>query len=159
MRSRIINILRSIFVSPEMLLIVIILAANCYMPSFVLKIGDWYKHKSDWATGVAINGGLLVFSLLQAKEVLFPINNSMGILDKWQGYVLLKDTTLIGVAFCFLATIAAFLIFIFKDEIGSGILGCFFLINLSVPMIAIATLFLAKINIKMFIEQSQKSNG
>ena len=157
MIRRINNILRSIFISVEMICVLFLVALYQYVPNFYLKIGQWYLNEGNWIVGVGINSGLLVFSLAQAKEILFPVNNSMNLLRGWPNYILLKDTSLVGIFYCAITTLFAFMGFIFKKDINSGFLGLLFLSDLAVSIIATGSLYFAHINVKIFLEQSETS--
>ncbi len=155
MKSRIYNLLRSILISFEFLCMLSLIAFFQYVPNFYLRVGQWYLDEANWIIGVGVNSGLLVFSLAQAKDVLFPINSSMASLRGWPSYILLKDTTLVGIFYSAITTLFALFIFIFKKDINGSLLGLFFLINLLVSLFAVVSLFLAQINIKILLEQSQ----
>lgn len=139
-----------------MLFAVVLFALNYYVPKIFKSIGQWYITDANWIIAVGINSGLLAFSLTQAKEILFPTNNTLGLLKKWPDYVLLKDTTLVGIIYCGLCAICSFFVFIFKKEL-SEYLGLLFLINLAISITASASLVLAHWNVKIIVGQSEES--
>ena len=155
MKNRACNMLRSSFVSIELLCGLLFVASFQYLPNLYLKIGQWYLNEASWIIGVGVNSGLLVFSLKPAKDILFPINNSMKQLCGWADYILLKDTTFVGVFYCAITALFALLVFIFRRDINNNLLGLFFLMNLGVSITAVVSLLLAQINIKILLEQSQ----
>ena len=91
--TRFIDILRIIFISPEFLLFLLLVALGLYPFDFILSLADQFKVKLDewrlWYLGAST--ALCVWGIKLSTDLKAPLSGSNKLLYDWGGYQRLKD--------------------------------------------------------------------
>jgi len=158
MISRINNLLRSIFISPEIVvgLVLCLISQSCH--SWVDAIGQWYFEQGNWAIGIA-SFGILVFSASLVMDILFPSKDMINHLKDWPDYLKLKDTVFLGLAWCLIGAVGGLMLFILRAKTPVPLIGLFFLESLCIPLVSAIALFMAKVNIRFILAQEPPLNS
>ncbi len=118
--TRVIAFFRGVFISPELLVIVITIALYLWNPNHLATIEKFYLDLPDEARRYPtfITGGLLIWCFSKAKSILLPPEDKAGIMQGWAMYSLLKDRVRIGLMFqaLFAATAISIGLFFSKYE-------------------------------------------
>ena len=153
MINRILNIIRTIAISPEALLLALNGFLYVYFPVIYSKVGQWYLRDANLTTGVLPITGILIYSAAQAKSILFPGDTSKK-LNGWPDFFKLKDRVIIGLIFSSTAVLVSFFMLVFKDELPATYAGLIFLASLSVATSCLASMFLAQLSIKVLLDHN-----
>jgi len=150
-----VEFLRALVVSPEMLSAIIIIAISVYQPNWVEALGN--KVKSDqeiWKFLPAIPFAILAWAVPQSKDILFPsASSSNRLLLDWPSYWILKIRVIVSMLLILFCVFASLAIWIFKDEASPFIIGSVFAISTMVSCVVGCTLWLATINIRQIVEK------
>lgn len=157
MIRKISDFIRMVFISPEALVILICVVINIFWPSFYMRINDWLSESDKWIYLLGVLGGAIGFSVLLAKEILFPsseLNNR--ILINWPDYPFLKNRVFLSIFICFVAALSLLASWIFKSSLSPALSGLIFTISMSIAFVSLSTLLLATFTIKTLVEGNSK---
>jgi hypothetical protein len=150
-----VEFLKALVISPEMLSALIILAISIYQPNWVEAIGN--KVKSDqeiWKFLPVIPFAILAWAVPQSKDILFPsASSSNRLLLDWSSYWKLKIrvvASMLLILFCVFASLA---IWIFKDEASALVIGFVFGVSTTLSCVVGCSLWLATITIRQIVEK------
>ena len=153
MIKKISDFFRMTVVSPEFLAILICLVVNIYWPSIYVRIDNWLSESDKWIYLLGVLGCALGFSVLLAKEILFPSSESNNkILINWPNYPLLKCRIYFSICISFIGTVAVFILWVAKNILSANLVGLVFVICISVVFASLATLVFASLSIRALIE-------
>jgi hypothetical protein len=152
---QILEFLRVIIISPEIIIILSIIATSVYYPNIFTLIG--FKVKSDqelWKFLPAIPLTIFAWAIAQAKDILFPSGSSSNrILLDWPEYWKLKIRVIISLLLILLSVFASLIVWIFKIEVPAVAIGAVFCGSVAISVITACCLWLAFVNIKQIVDK------
>lgn len=151
---KIIEFLRVFVISPQVCVaLAVTFLALLQLPLFA-EVGERLLSDQElWKYLVALPGGLLVWNILQSKEILFPVKESNRELIEWPEYWKLKLRVAIGLLFSFLSCILAVVPFVFRNRVATDTVGGLFTMALCIGIITAASLWLAGITVREITEK------
>ncbi len=142
------DIIRIIFVSPELLMIIVITILYVEFQSYFLMVGEKLLSNESWLKYIpTIPGMLLMFSVKYSWKILKPSGETNKILYEWKDYWRLKYRVIISIGICFLCTCLSFYNWIFIGDSSKALFALLTAISIVVALIVVGTLLLAAFRI------------
>jgi len=151
----VIELLRIVVISPELLLVLVILGLAEYYPLPLSKIGSKIKTDQElWKYLPVIPTTILVWALAQTKDILFPHGSSSNreLLD-WPLYWKLKLRVVVSLSIIMLSIISSLAVWFFKNEVSDLRIGVVFCISALVSVIVAVTIWLAVVMIRQITDK------
>lgn len=129
--KRFLDILRMLFISPEFLIILVILSMNLYAKIFLTTLGSQFKINDEiWKflpTLPFLFSGI-VFKISNKIRVPFE-SSSNKVLYEWPGYQRIIDRVNLSKFYCILCCAGALSIWIFCKQLPAHLIATFFLVS------------------------------
>jgi hypothetical protein len=158
--KRVLDWIRLVIISPEFVIILLILVIACWRPSLVAAVGD--RLKTDNKPVEIVFGlplALLAANWGLAWKILFPSDSLKARLAEWEHYQALWDRVVFGLALSGLATVVAVVCWLCKADIPSARLGSLMLITIGVPTVVLPTFALAALTIRRITDGAPSPNA
>jgi len=148
--SRLIDIIRSIFVSLEMAWILIVMASYFWLPDFLSQVGNRLLGNPDvfkflMALPFVFAGAAFRISGILRSPVDAKHNKQ---LYEWSGYIRIKDRAYVGFALCIISSIAAVTVGLFASGLSEKVIASILFASIGVAGIAVFTVYLASHKLK-----------
>ena len=153
--KRVIEFFRVIVISPELLIVLLVVIFAEYSPMPIVKIGARIKSDQElWKYLPVIPTAILVWAFTQAKDILFPHGSSSNkeLLD-WPLYWKLKLRVLISMGWMLFSVISALAVWFFKNDVSELGIGIVFCISVSVSLVVAVSMWLAMLMIRQIIDK------
>lgn len=132
--ASVMSIVRSVLVSPEMLIITIAAYLILDTPDFMARIAIALAEGPDAVRYIAlIPAAVFVWSIAEAKSILLPGEDTKALLQNWSRYPDLKGRVAIGLCFQFIFAFAALSMWVYSPKLddpksfvvaGMSVIGC-----------------------------------
>lgn len=153
--KRINNLLFCLFVSPELVVLLLIAVGFVYSPESMIALGK--KLKSDSEVWKYIPTITLVFSGAAfglSSKIRAPLENSTNkLLYEWPLYQLLVDRVLVSMAFAGICGATGLLLWIFGQSFTATTVGVLFLVSTGVSATTAFTMLLAHQKLRELIDR------
>lgn len=152
--KRINNLLRSIFIGPEFLIILLSIFLFYFYKEFYILLTTKLIENNGRIIQyfLPIVTSCLVASFLFFEKIRLPKDDNKYFLN-WKEYTILIDTAYIGLCYNLISTITTFIIYIYYKDIKEEFISSIFLASILIIFISTFTMFLAKIKIRELIER------
>jgi hypothetical protein len=150
-------ILRSIFISPEFLVVIAGVALACVFPRECIWISQRISQQPELLKYAwLLPAGLVAYDLNVAKSILLPDADKKMLLQGWQRYWELKSTTTVGVLYGFGFAVAGLVTMAFDWKVPASHQSATLLTAVIGAVAVAASLFYAQIRIEeLFREHNQ----
>jgi len=152
--KRLLDIIRFSIISPEFVVLLLIIVLNYYFPNIFEFVGS--KLKSNDEIWKYIPTLPLLFCGLTFKfssKLTTPLENSSNKpLYEWGAFHKINDRVVASYLICILSCIAAFAIWLLVNELESNILGCILLGAITISGLTAFQVFLAAQKIRQVVE-------
>lgn len=148
---RVIYYIRTFFISVEVLALLLSLAIYLYWEDGLRVVFESKQLNQDalkWLTLVPVS--IAVWTLKEARDVIFPDERSAKTLSKWPSYWKLKAHFYVGINFCVLLVMPCILIWFFDELKNFQFAWAFFTFTLALAINA-GSFYLAKIQLKSIL--------
>ncbi|HXE96937.1 MAG TPA: hypothetical protein VN642_11055 [Dongiaceae bacterium] len=149
------NLLLSIFVSPELVVVLLVVVGLVYSPEFMGALGK--KLKSDSEVWKYMPTLTLLFSGAAfglSSKIRAPLENSSNkLLYEWPLYPLLVDRVLVSMAFACICGATGLLLWVFGQSLSATTVGCVFLAATGVSATTAFTMLLAHQKLREIIDR------
>ncbi len=151
---KIIEILRLLVISFEILFLLVLLAVMQFYSEPFELLGNQIKTNIEiWKYIPTIPIASCVFSIQYAWKILNPINSSSNkILHEWPNYWKLKFRIISSIFLCVACVAASFIIWIFVESFSAKIIGVIFIASCCISLIVASNELLAAFKIRELIE-------
>jgi hypothetical protein len=152
MLTRLVDILRAIFISPEVVIILIIYAIMQYKPEWLSLIGTQFKSNSEiwkFLPTLPILFTSLVFKY--GKNIRIPLEKNKR-LYKWNEYHRITDRVFIGMFISIFCSIGAISIWFLTSSTSTLYLGAIFIATVGLSGFSAFTMYLASISIREILD-------
>ena len=152
--NKLIETVRFIFVSFEFLILIVIIAIALVNIDWYSRLGDEFKSNNDiWRWLPTIPLVFAIASIRMGSKILHPRENASNrVLYEWSSYWKLKFRVITSIVESCLCVVASIIIWIFTDDMSSGIVGTVYISAISVALIISLTLLLAHYKIREIME-------
>jgi hypothetical protein len=157
--TRIADILRAIFISPEASYLLILFFFFEIYPELFTIIGSQFKSNSQlwqYLPTLPILFTTLVFKL--GKSIRVPLDKNKRLYE-WDGYHRITDRVFIGIFISMIAAVAAVSIWFLTKLVSDMYLGIIFLSAVGVSGFSAFTMYLASISIKEILDITDNSQS
>lgn len=153
--KQLLDFLRFILISPETLILLVIIVCSHYFPSYFVIIGSSVKKYSDvWRWMPGIPGFCAAVSYKLYWKILTPLDNSnTKALYEWPEYWKLKHRVVATLIICVMITIASIIIWFFSDNFSDYSLGIIFASLVAVPVVSLLCELLAAIRVRELLDR------
>lgn len=154
--ERIKNFLICIFVSPELVVLLLIAVGFVYSPESLVALGENLKSDSEvWKYMPTLT---LVFSGAAfglSSKIRAPLENSSNkLLYEWPLYQLLVDRVLVSMAFAGICGATGLLLWVFGQSLSATTVGCVLLAATGVSATTAVTMLLAHQKLRELIDRN-----
>jgi len=95
-----VEIFRRLIISPEFVVILVATSLICTEPAWLIEISNKLHSVPDGVRYIAIIPvGVFVWCIQQSRVILFPAEDTKGILLEWPKFNALKNRVLLGILF------------------------------------------------------------
>ena len=155
--KRIIDVLRAIFISPEFLILFIIVILQAYKADWFILIGKQFHSNNEiWkflpTLPMLFTG--LVFKF--GKNIRIPLENNKQLYE-WDEYHRITDRVFIGIYISILSSIGAISVWLLIDIISNLYIGIIFISSIGISGFSALTMYLASISIREVLVISNKN--
>jgi hypothetical protein len=149
MVRRISEVLRIIIISPETLILLLIVAASNYWTKPFEVTGQHFIGKDKlWEFIPTIPLGLLYYGWNLSSQLQAPVESANRELYDWELYWALKYRIIAAMAWAGLSAICSVTIWMFSGELTASVLGLLFFSSVGVSLVVVVTEMLALFALK-----------
>lgn len=152
--QRLLDIIRFSIISPEFVILLLVIMLNYYFPFLFEFIGSKFKSDDEVWKYIPVLPMLfcgLTFKL--SSKLITPLENSSNKpLYEWGAFHKINDRVIASYLICILCCIAAFAIWLLANELESNILGCILIGAISISGLTAFQVFLAAQKIRQVVE-------
>ena len=149
MIRRISEVLRIIIISPETLVILLVVVASNYWTKLFEVTGQHFISKDKlWEFIPTIPLGLLYYGWNLSSQLQSPIESANRELYDWNLYWALKYRIIAAMAWAGLSAMCSVIIWIFSSELTAFVLGLLFFASVGVSIVVVVTETLALFALK-----------
>lgn len=148
------NIIKSIFISFEFLVLIIMYVVYFLKVVPFDKIGVFLFGDQEivrWIT-LALPISLFLFSIKYQKALLQPEENNK-ILYNWPDYKLYRMTTYVGIFFCLLPILPTFISWVKFSYYCKYDIGFYYILLLAISFISLASIYHSQFEIKRVLQK------
>jgi hypothetical protein len=140
------NLLCSVFISPELIATgILVIAWRIYAPPFVWT--DKAIEKLEWIPLLGAFGALIVFSAGMCWKILFPGKDAEA-LCQWPRYPQLRTTTIVGLVFVVTGSLAGVAGVLGRGAMYEGLPSLLLIAGYAMSGIATLTMLMAALTIR-----------
>ena len=147
--KRFFNILKTIFISPEVLALILVYTLFLYFPYKFHEIGESFVKPNEYIKFIAllptVFTGIIFTNII--KSILFPEEKRKALYE-WKDYFLLRDRVVIGVLISILCSTSSILIFLFQSDIEKKYIAFVLISSILISGICTFTMYFASIVIR-----------
>lgn len=150
--KRIIDILRVILISPEFLILLIVLVLQIYKADWLILIGKQFQSNNEiwkFLPTLPMLFTSLVFKF--GKNIRIPLENNKQ-LYQWDEYYRITDRVHIGIYISILSSIGAISVWLLIDIISNLYIGIIFISSIGISGFSALTMYLASISIREVLD-------
>ncbi|WP_143484182.1 hypothetical protein [Acidithiobacillus marinus] len=150
--SRIIDILRAIFISPEFAILLIIYAVMQYKPEWLTLVGTQFQTNNEiWKFLPTLP--LLFTSLVfkYGKSIRVPLEKNKRLYE-WNDYHRITDRVFVGIFISVFCSIGAISIWFLTENTSAINLGAIFIATVGISGFSAFTMYLASISIREVLD-------
>lgn len=155
--KRLLNIIRTFFISPEFIALLVVYILFLYFPTTFENIGKSFINPNEYIKYIALLPmaftGIIFTHII--KSILFPEEKRKALYE-WQDYFLLRDRVMIGAIISILCSVSCILIFLFQASVESKYVALIFISSILISSISVFTMFLATIAIREILISTDK---
>lgn len=159
--KRVNNILFCLFLSPELLMFLLVATGFVYLPESISALGN--KLKSDSEVWKYMPTLTLLFSgaaFNLSSKIRAPLENSSNkLLYEWPLYPLLVDRVLVSMVFAGLCGATGLMLWVFGQSVPAKLVGGVFLAATSVSATTAITMLLAHQKLRELIDKYGSGSG
>jgi hypothetical protein len=149
--------LAAIFISPEIILGLLILAGFVYFPAYFHFLGEKIQSQSEvWKYLPTATIGLSIYSFKQSSNLRAPLKNSSNkTLYKWPSYQLLVDRVYVSMLFSITYAIAGLSIWVLGESVAYALTSLLFVASTMLAGTTALTMLLAHQKLVELLETHQ----
>ena len=153
--ERVLDNLRATIISPEFLIISIVLGVYFLYPQLMGAVGEKIKLENElWKYLFSLPFIFTAISIRQSSKIRAPLENSSNkVLYEWEFYNRIIDRVYIGIIYSILSSICVVSVLIFQGEINNKIVGSIFIAGTCVSGIVALTMFFAPQKLRELLEK------
>lgn len=150
----ILQFIRSLIVSPELLAICIFYALWSADLEFLSDFGLKLKEKDEVIkAALAFSGGAVLYVLQKMSSIRSPLESSNKVLYEWPGYEFLKVTLNVALLYVALSFSAYGYLYFYPDEFSSASYGAIFVAAGCVTAISAVSVWYACMDVKELLDR------
>ena len=154
--KRVLDILRIILISPELLWVLIIFVMYNFIGDSLSLLGNQFKTNSDiWKTLYILPFIFTGFAFKIAGRLRSPLQKEENkILYEWPQYHMITDRVLVSLFLCIISCIIVASIWVISDRINATLIAAVYLIFLGVSGISTLMMILSEHKLKEILTRN-----
>lgn len=154
------DLFRAIFVSPEVLVALIMIVIYLIFPYSFEFAGSRFKAEQElWKYLALLPGIPFAWIIKETLSVLFPMKDSNRIIANWPDFWRLKYRVYIACGWTFLCCAGGLSAWLMNNVWSLSTVGLLYLSSMAISFVSAATIFLARTNVRQLLEENSENEN